>query len=230
MILMTKRWWRSFSPIHRQDRLDIWTKIVSNISTGFLNAVTTMNNILNLFAQSIAAKQASVSLAPKIAQAAAQMVACLKQGGKILACGNGGSAGDAMHFAAELLNRFERERLPLPALALSADSLTLTAIGNDYGYQQVFAKQMQALGNGGDVLLAISTSGSSANVVEAVKVAQARSMVVVALTGKTGGDIAPLLQAADVELRVPSDSTARIQEVHLLLIHCLCDLIEQAFI
>jgi D-sedoheptulose 7-phosphate isomerase len=147
--------------------------------------------------------------------------------GKILSCGNGGSAGDAQHFSAEMLNRFEMERPGLPALALSTDTSTLTSIANDYSFEQVFSKQVRALGQPGDVLLAISTSGNSPNVVEAVSAAHERSMFVVALSGRDGGRVAPLLAADDIEIRVPAESTARIQEVHLLAIHCICDLIDR---
>ena len=179
------------------------------------------------FAESIAAKQqAAAVLGPRLHGAGELMVRCLQQEGKILACGNGGSAGDAMHFAAELLNRFEQERPGLAALALTADSPTLTAIANDYSYDQVFAKQVLALGRAGDVLLAISTSGNSANVVAAIAAARRRQMPVVALTGHTGGAMATALGPDDLELRVPSARTARIQEVHLLAIHCLCDFID----
>ena len=151
------------------------------------------------------------------------MVASLMNGGKILACGNGGSAGDAQHFAAELVGRFERERPGLAAIALTTDSSILTAVANDYDFSQVFVKQVQALGQPGDVLLAISTSGNSGNVLAAIETAHAREMQVVALTGKNGGKIAQLLREGDVEIRVPAERTARIQEVHLLAIHCLCD-------
>jgi D-sedoheptulose 7-phosphate isomerase len=143
--------------------------------------------------------------------------------GKILACGNGGSAADSQHFAAELLNRFERERPGLAAMALTTDTSTLTSIANDYDYEQVFSKQVLALGQAGDVLLAISTSGNSPNVLAAVRAAHDRDMRVVALTGRGGGDIGRALRPADVHLCVPHERTARIQEVHLLVLHCLCD-------
>ncbi|HNQ56859.1 MAG TPA: phosphoheptose isomerase [Candidatus Desulfobacillus denitrificans] len=163
------------------------------------------------------------ALAAPIAQAIEAMVASLLAGGKIMACGNGGSAADSQHFAAELLNRFEKERPPLAAVALTTDTSTLTSIANDYAYDQVFAKQVRALGQPNDVLLAISTSGNSPNVVEAIRAAHEREVRVVALTGKGGGAMAPLLNDADVHICVPSDRTSRTQEVHLLTLHCLCD-------
>ncbi len=147
---------------------------------------------------------------------------------KILSCGNGGSAGDAQHFSSELLNRFERERPGLPAIALTTDSSTLTSIANDYAYEDIFAKQVRALGRSGDILLAISTSGNSENVNRAIAAAHERSMQVVALSGRDGGRMAEILVAGDVEIRVPADRTARIQEVHLVIIHCLCDLIDES--
>ncbi len=167
--------------------------------------------------------QAASVLAQPIAEAVDLMFAALANGNRILACGNGGSAADCQHFAAELVGRVERERLPFPAMALSTDSSILTAIGNDYSFAEIFSKQVQALGQAGDVLLAISTSGNSANVVAAVDAALERDMRVVALTGKGGGAMAGMLTDADVHICVPHDRTARIQEVHLLIIHCLCD-------
>lgn len=146
--------------------------------------------------------------------------------GKILSCGNGGSAGDAQHFSAELLNRFEIERPGLPAVALTTDSSTLTAIANDYEYDQIFSKQILALGTNRDVLLAISTSGNSSNIIKAVQAAHERDMQVLSLTGNKGGKLAKLLKGDDIEIRVPSGRTARIQEIHLLVIHCLCDIID----
>ena len=142
---------------------------------------------------------------------------------KILACGNGGSAADAQHFSAELIGRFERERLPLAAIALSTDTSLMTAVANDYSFEQVFAKQVAGLGRAGDVLFAISTSGNSRNVIAAIEAAYARDMRIVALTGKGGGAIGELLRDDDVHICVPHDRTARIQEVHLLVLHCLCD-------
>ena len=176
------------------------------------------------FAESIQTKQAAVdSMADPIARAVDAMVASLKAGGKIMACGNGGSAADSQHFAAELLNRFEKERAPLAAIALTTDTSTLTSIGNDYRYEDVFSKQIRALGRRGDVLLAISTSGNSPNVLEAMDAAHAAGVRVVALTGKDGGKMASRLAADDINLCVPANRTARIQEVHLLTLHCLCD-------
>ncbi|HEY9147443.1 MAG TPA: phosphoheptose isomerase [Gammaproteobacteria bacterium] len=166
-------------------------------------------------------------MASDIAAAASLIARQLLAERKVLSCGNGGSAGDAQHFSSEMLNRFERERPGLPAIALTTDTSTLTSIANDYHYNEVFAKQVRALGQAGDTLLAISTSGNSANVVAAIEAAHERGMFVVALTGRDGGIIASRLAAEDVELRVPSDSTARTQEVHLLVIHCLCDLIDR---
>jgi D-sedoheptulose 7-phosphate isomerase len=166
---------------------------------------------------------AVVALAQPIVRATEIMVAALLANGKILACGNGGSAADCQHFAAELLNRFERERPGLAAMALTTDTSTLTSIANDYDYNQVFSKQVLALGQPRDVLLAISTSGNSANVVAAIRAAHERDMRVVALTGKGGGEIGKHLAPADVHVCVPHTVTARIQEVHLLTLHCLCD-------
>lgn len=162
-------------------------------------------------------------LMPKIVEAINLMVATLMNGGKILSCGNGGSAADAQHFAAELVGRFEIERQELAAVALSTDTSILTAVGNDYDFSQVFAKQVRALGNVGDVLLAISTSGNSSNVLQAIKAAHDSDMHVVALTGKGGGEIANKLKESDINICVPHDRTARIQEIHLLTLHCLCD-------
>ena len=183
------------------------------------------HRIRQLFQASIETKQQALEvLPPYIEQASLVMVNALLNEGKILSCGNGGSAGDAQHFSSELLNRFERERPSLPAVALTTDSSTITSIANDYSYNEVFSKQIRALGQPGDVLLAISTSGNSANVIQA---AHDREMLVVALTCRDGGGMASLLLPEDVEIRVPSKITARIQEVHLLAIHCLCDLIDR---
>ncbi len=166
------------------------------------------------------------TLAAPIAAAAQLMVDCLKADGKILACGNGGSAADAQHFSAELLNRFEKERPGLAGLALTTDSSTLTSIANDYDFNQIFSKQVRALGRDGDVLLAISTSGNSKNVIAAIEAAHESGLRVVALTGRDGGLIGELTAADDVHICVPAQSTARIQEVHLLTLHCLCDAID----
>ena len=186
--------------------------------------MTIKQRIQQQFIDSIAAKQAALELmTPGIEAATRLMVQSLQTGGKIMACGNGGSAADAQHFSAELLNRFEKERAPLAAIALTTDTSTLTSIANDYAYAQVFSKQVSALGRAGDVLLAISTSGNSPNVKVAIEAAHARGVRVVALTGKGGGTIAAQLQPDDIHLCVPVDRTARIQEVHLLTIHCLCD-------
>ena len=183
--------------------------------------------ISNHFTESIEIKQRSMDeLVIPIQHAGNCMVQSLLNEGKILSCGNGGSAGDSQHFSAELLNRFEKERPGLPAFALSTDSSTLTAIANDYDYSEIFAKQVTALGQSNDVLLAISTSGNSANVIEAINAAHDRGMSIVALTGKDGGTMAGQLQEKDVEIRVPSDRTARVQEVHLVVIHFLCDFID----
>lgn len=180
------------------------------------------------FEESIRLKQQSLEpLAAVTAQAAALIALALDNGAKILSCGNGGSAGDAQHFSSEMLNRFEMERPGLAAVALTTDSSTLTSIANDYDFSQIFSKQILALGKPGDVLLAISTSGSSANVCRAVEAAHRCNMQVVALSGRDGGILATLLQETDIEIRVPAHSTARTQEVHLLIIHCLCDLIDR---
>ena len=179
------------------------------------------------FQESIEAKQRALDAAPAIAAAAELIAARLVREHKVLSCGNGGSAGDAQHFSSEMLNRFERERPGLPALALTTDSSTLTSIANDYDFTDVFAKQVRALGQVGDVLLAISTSGNSANVVRATEAAHDRGMTVIALTGGDGGAVAQRLEAEDIEVRIPVERTARVQEVHLLTIHCLCDLIDQ---
>ena len=186
------------------------------------------HRIKQLFTDSIETKTRAMEvLGPSIEQASQLMVSCLLSERKILTCGNGGSAGDAQHFSSELLNRFERERPSLPAIALTTDSPTITSIANDYSYDEVFSKQIRALGQPGDVLLAISTSGNSGNVLQAIQAAHDRDMLVVALTGRDGGGMASLLLPEDVEIRVPARSTARIQEVHLLAIHCLCDLIDR---
>ena len=184
----------------------------------------TINNVKAIFEASIKAKQDSINdLNTPIASAIEKMVFALKNGNKILSCGNGGSAADAQHFAAELVCRFERERPALAAIALTVDTSALTAISNDYHYDETFARQIDALAKPNDVLLAISTSGFSSNVVRAIEQAHEQDMIVVALTGRDGGQVAKILNDDDVEVRVPSESTARIQEIHLLTIHCLCD-------
>lgn len=188
----------------------------------------TQERIQALFNQSIQTKIESLAqLSQPISEAAGLIVSRLLEGNKILSCGNGGSAGDAQHFSSEMLNRYERERPGLPAIALTTDSSTLTSIANDYDYSLVFSRQVEALGQPQDILLAISTSGNSASVNYAVQAAHEREMQVVALTGRNGGELGKLLATGDVELRVPSDVTARIQETHLLIIHCLCDLVDQ---
>ena len=179
------------------------------------------------FAESARLKtEAAPMLGAPIAQAGLMLAQSLKAGGKALACGNGGSAADAQHFAAELVNRFEAERPPLAAVALTTDSSNLTSIANDYAWEQVFAKQLRALGRRGDVLLAISTSGNSKNVLEALHAAHELGVRVIALTGNGGGKMAAMLKADDVHICVPHQQTARIQEVHLLALHCLCDAID----
>lgn len=204
-----------------------WIAVVStkhNSSTA--EQITRINE---LFSSSISAKQKAQEVLPEcIAAAGHLMISSLQAGNKVMACGNGGSAADAQHFAAELLNRFERERPELAGLALTTDSSTLTSIANDYAYTEVFAKQVRGLGIAGDTLLAISTSGNSPNVLQAIHAAHAKEIKVVVLSGKDGGDIAQHLKASDVEIRVPASSTARIQEVHLLALHCLCDQIDNA--
>lgn len=186
-----------------------------------------ISRIKNHFEESIQTKaHAMETLSESIASAADMMVNALLNGGKILSCGNGGSAADAQHFAAEMLNRFETERPSLPALALSTDTSTLTSIANDYSFDAVFAKQIKGLGKPGDVLLAITTSGNSKNIIEAILAAQQEDLHVIAFTGKEGGAVSGILNEHDIELRVPSYVTPRIQETHLLIIHCLCDLID----
>jgi len=179
------------------------------------------------FQDSISTKQLAADvLAEPISRAAQMVTQCFLDGGKILSCGNGGSAGDAQHFSSEMLNRFEMERPGLPAIALTTDSSTVTSIANDYDYNLIFSKQVTALGQAGDILLAISTSGNSGNVNQAIDAAHERGMSVIALSGKSGGDMTSRLSLNDIEIRVPSESTARIQEVHLLVIHCICDLVD----
>ena len=179
------------------------------------------------FAESIATKQSAVDvISESIAAAGELMARALLDDGKILTCGNGGSAGDAQHFSSELLNRFERERPGLPAMALTTDASTVTSISNDYAYEEIFSKQIRALGKAQDVLLGISTSGNSENVCRAITAAHERGMKVVALSGRDGGRMADMFEEGDVEIRVPATRTARIQEVHLVCIHALCDIID----
>lgn len=186
-----------------------------------------ISRVSHNFQDSISTKQlAAEMLVEPIANAARAMTQSILAGNKILSCGNGGSAGDAQHFSSEMLNRFEMERPGLPAVALTTDTSTITSIANDYSYEQIFSKQVLALGAQGDMLLAISTSGNSGNVCLAIEAAHERGMRVIALTGKNGGRMADILNLDDIEIRVPSESTARTQEVHLLVIHCLCDLID----
>jgi D-sedoheptulose 7-phosphate isomerase len=165
-------------------------------------------------------------LAPQIARAGEALAAALKEGNKVLACGNGGSAADSQHFAAEIVGRFERERPGMPAIALTTDTSAITAIANDYSYDVVFSKQVESLGRAGDFLLGISTSGNSKSVVEAIRAAQARAMRVIALTGRDGGAMAKMLGPRDFHLNVAHPRTMRVQEVHLLVIHCLCDVVD----
>ncbi|MCL2076014.1 MAG: phosphoheptose isomerase [Betaproteobacteria bacterium] len=182
-----------------------------------------VERIKQQFTDSIRVKEEAMGLAVPLAAACEAITNSLIGDGRILACGNGGSAADAQHFAAELVGRFEEERQELAAIALTTDSSILTAVGNDYGFEEVFARQVRALGRAGDVLLAISTSGNSANVIKAIAAAKANEMTVVALTGNDGGKIESMLREGDIHLCAPAKRTARIQEVHLLLIHCLCD-------
>ena len=186
-------------------------------------------HIRQIFNDSIDTKLAALDTLPTLIDRAADiMVAALQKGKKILVCGNGGSASDAQHFSAELLNRFQKERPSLPALALTTDTSTITSIANDYSYNEIFSKQIKGLGCEGDILIAISTSGKSPNVTEAVFAAQSKGMNVVALTGKDGGELTKALrEGEDVDLRVPGKNTARIQETHILILHCLCELIEK---
>ncbi|WP_274585593.1 phosphoheptose isomerase [Neisseria leonii] len=188
---------------------------------------TLQSRIRAHFEESITAKQQAADVLAEPAAEAAQMLTnCLMNDGKILICGNGGSAADAQHFAAEMTGRFEKERMELAAVALTTDTSALTAIGNDYGFVHVFSKQVRALGRAGDILVGISTSGNSANVIEAVKAAHEREMHVIALTGRDGGQIAAMLRDSDILLNVPHPRTARIQENHIVLIHALCDSID----
>jgi len=189
-----------------------------------------IDTVKQIFAESIATKQqAADAVAPRIARAAGVLFSALTSGGKVLSCGNGGSAADAQHFSSELINRFETDRQALPAIALTTDTSTLTSIANDSTYSNVFARQIEALGQAGDILLAISTSGNSENILRAIKTARSRNMQVIALSGYNGGRMASLLADGDVGICIEGPSTARIQEVHILVIHCLCDLLDKQF-
>lgn len=190
-----------------------------------------MNNVTDRikqnFSDSIQTKiNAADAIIPIVSAACEKIVQCLLDGHKILSCGNGGSACDALHFSSEMLNRFKHERPSLPAIALTADIATLTSIANDSHYNEVFAKQIRALGQPGDILLAISTSGNSPNILNAIKAAHDRDVKVIAMTGYDGGRIPGILQEDDIEIRVPAFETARIQETHLLIIHCMCDIVD----
>jgi phosphoheptose isomerase len=208
--------------------MEIIEKIKNNMNETKKNINDlTLDKIKKNFATAIEVHMQTADTLPhKITKAVALMTNALTNGHKILSCGNGGSACDAQHFSSELLNRFERERPSLPAIALTADIPTLTSIANDYHFNEIFAKQIRGLGQTGDVLLAITTSGNSDNIIKAVEVAHEKDMPVVALSGKNGGDLANILSSTDVEIRVECDNTARIQEIHLLAIHSLCDLID----
>lgn len=190
--------------------------------------MTLQQRISRHFHDSVQAKQETLLLlSDAIELAAHKMVTALLNDKKILTCGNGGSASDAQHFSSEMLNRFERERPALPAISLGTDTSTITSIANDYQFDEVFAKQLRALGQSGDILLVFTTSGNSANIVKVVAAAHDKDIACIVLSGKSGGAVAPLLTDNDIELRVPSQSTARIQEVHILITHCFCDLIDQ---
>lgn len=196
------------------------------------NTAPADNQLLErLFADNQQANAATLrAIQTLLPQAAERILSCCQHGGKILACGNGGSAGDAQHLASELVNRFEQDRRALAALALTTESSTVTAIANDTGYAQVFARQIEALGSPADILLAFSTSGQSDSIIQAIDTAHAQGMSVIAMTGRDGGTIATQLHPTDLELRAAADNTARIQEMHLLMIHCLCRLIEDQLI
>lgn len=188
---------------------------------------TIIDRIRHNFSESIQTKiNAADAILPAVGFAAEKIVQCLLDGNKILSCGNGGSACDAMHFSGEMLNRFKHERPSLPAIALTADISTITSIANDSNYSEIFAKQIRALGQPKDILLAISTSGNSNNILNAIKAAHDRQMIVVALTGHDGGKIPAVLQHDDIEIRIPANDTPRIQETHLLVIHSICDVVD----
>lgn len=192
------------------------------------NKSQTTSNIEKMFDDSIATKQqAKTVLVEPIANAVTLLINALEDNKKTLICGNGGSAADSQHFAAELICRFERERPSLPSIALTTDTSAITAISNDYSFEEVFARQVAGLGQQGDVLIAISTSGNSENIIRAIAVAHEKGMAVLALTGRDGGKISALLKDSDIEIRVPTESTARTQEVHILTLHCLCDQIDE---
>ncbi|MFT4560829.1 MAG: D-sedoheptulose 7-phosphate isomerase [Gammaproteobacteria bacterium] len=186
-----------------------------------------IDRVKKIFSDSIAVKsEASVSLSPSIVKAAEAILTCLMDNAKVMTCGNGGSAADAQHFSSEMLNRFERERPGLAAFALTTDASTITSVANDYQFADIFSKQIRALGRPNDVLLAFSTSGNSSNIINAIDAAHEQDAKVVLLSGRDGGEAANSLERGDVEVRVGSNSTARIQEVHLMVIHCICDLVD----
>lgn len=186
-----------------------------------------LKRVKQIFDESIALKtEAAFALGPKIVEAADSILACLMENNKVMACGNGGSAADAQHFSSEMLNRFERERPGLAAIALTTDASTITSVANDYQFADIFSKQIRALGRPGDVVLAFSTSGESNNIVAAIDAAHDQDARIVMVSGRDGGEAARNLSGEDVEIRVPSSSTARIQEVHLMIVHCICDLID----
>jgi phosphoheptose isomerase len=190
-----------------------------------------MNNIIerikNHFSESIQTKiNAADMLPPTIGLASEKLLQCLLDGHKIMSCGNGGSACDAMRFSSQMLNRFQHERPSLPAITLTADVATITSIANDNNYSEVFAKQLRALGQPNDILLVLSTSGNSANILNVIKAAQDRNIQTIALTGHDGGKIASILKEDDIEIRVPSYNTTHIQETHLVILHCLCDIVD----
>jgi D-sedoheptulose 7-phosphate isomerase len=186
-----------------------------------------IDRVKKIFSDSIAVKtEASINLSPSIVEAAESILTCLMDNGKVMTCGNGGSAADAQHFSSEMLNRFERERPGLAAFALTTDASTITSVANDYQFADIFSKQIRALGRPNDVLLAFSTSGNSSNIVNAIDAAHEQDARVILLSGRDGGEAANSLKRGDVEVRVGSNSTARIQEVHLMVIHCICDLVD----
>jgi D-sedoheptulose 7-phosphate isomerase len=188
--------------------------------------MNTLNLIRQQLDESITSKQNLLQLSETIVQAGELLANCIQRGNKILCCGNGGSASDAQHFAAELVGRYVKERPGMPAICLNTDTSALTAIGNDYGYDQVFARQIQALGQANDVLLAITTSGNSENIIRAIEAAHIKQMQVLVLTGKGGGRLKDYLLPSDLQLCVPSNTTSRIQEAHIFMIHCFCEVID----